>query len=81
MLSNFGPVDLLTITKILQTIQEFFWGHPGKYYFCKYGNPHLSNVLKMFESLMRLFLFFGGGGYLSFIIFREDEDREMLNSA
>ena len=40
-----GPVDFLTITKMLQKIEEQLWNHPGKYYLCQYG----THVLKMFE--------------------------------
>ena len=33
MLSKFGPVDLLTITKMAQPIQENLWNHPGNILF------------------------------------------------
>ena len=29
ILSKFGPVDLLTITRMARTIQEKLWNHPG----------------------------------------------------
>ena len=37
IVSEYGPGDLLIITKMLQKIQEKIWNHPGKYYLCQSG--------------------------------------------
>ena len=59
--SKSGPVDLLIITKMLQTIQEQVWEHPGKCYLCQsvtqQKNEHFrTNVCPWFH-VFRLFCF------------------------
>ena len=46
--SKFGPVDLLSITKRLQRIQDKLWNHPGKYDICQSGTQQIS---KSFEKM------------------------------
>ena len=67
----------LYYTKILQTISESIWEHPGKYYFhiCESEN------LKTFVFLKAL-----GTAFLLLLrsqinIFSEDEDRKMITIA
>ena len=45
VLSKSGPVDLLTITKMLKKMQEKIWNHPGKYYLCKSWTHEISKKM------------------------------------
>ena len=41
-----GPVDLLTITKILQKIQKTLWGGPGKILSLEIRESRISKILE-----------------------------------
>ena len=76
-LSKSGPADLLTITKMLQTIQEKYGNILEKYYLCKYETQQIlkcSNICPGYNAFFLCEIL-----NLSFyIIFYEDEDRKNI---
>ena len=76
ILSISGPVDLLTITRMLQQIQETSGNILDTFYFCKSGNNKLKLIekCKSYASLFGLSLKFRVHHFCN--IFCEDEDRQ-----
>ena len=49
ILSTYGPVDLPTITNMLQQIQEKLWNHPGNVLFMSiWGSTDSGNLREMY---------------------------------
>ena len=79
--SKSGPVALLIITKMLQTIQEKLWNHPGTILFMSIWDStkieHFRNIYvigTVFSVFRFLYLY-----YILYILFYEDEGREMIH--